>query len=54
MLYVVLEYCCLKAAIQICYLKAIIITCLDKDYSDGEVWRGDFIGFEKAANSLAG
>lgn len=24
MLYVVLEYCCLKAAIQICYLKAII------------------------------
>ncbi|EDR2702085.1 hypothetical protein GR50_001069 [Salmonella enterica subsp. enterica serovar Enteritidis] len=26
MLYVVLEYCCLKAAIHICYLKAIIIT----------------------------
>ncbi|EDR0038060.1 hypothetical protein G3E45_002382 [Salmonella enterica subsp. enterica] len=27
MLYVVLEYCCLKAAIQRCYLKAIIIAC---------------------------
>ncbi|EDS7097101.1 hypothetical protein CW976_000654 [Salmonella enterica] len=26
MLYVVLAYCCLKAAIQRCYLKAIIIT----------------------------
>ncbi|EDT3361522.1 hypothetical protein BV449_000706 [Salmonella enterica subsp. enterica serovar Javiana] len=26
MLYVVLEYCCLKAAIQRCYLKAIIIS----------------------------